>query len=114
MPLTTISAYIKNQINEFKGEDDFIVQFVTPLNEMPCYNQINLDQLRTDDLTSSEVTIKTSYIMSLHPTRRKLRQIDSSAETEQIQQKLSSILNRQDNLHLPRAFPADVPLQLRH
>ena len=60
MTLTTINAYIENQINDFMGEDDFIIQFMTPFNEMPSYNQINLEQLRTDDLISSEATIDTS------------------------------------------------------
>ena len=63
----SISALIQAQISHFLTEDNFIIQYTSPFNELPYLNSIDLSVLRDEDLLSSSQTIDTAAILAARP-----------------------------------------------
>ena len=63
----SISALIQGQISHFLTEDNFIIQYTSPFNELPYLNSIDLSVLRDEDLLSSSQTIDTAAILAARP-----------------------------------------------
>lgn len=59
---------INQDINNFKGEMNFIIQYITPYNELPYYNALDITTLRDSDLLSSSQIIDVDLIAASRPT----------------------------------------------
>ncbi len=80
---------INQDINNFKNELDFIIQYITPFNELPYYNAVDINTLRDSDLLSSSQLIDVNVIAASRPTLT-LRDQLTDKESSQI----SVILNQ--------------------
>lgn len=67
LPTSDIVAMITFQINEFKSEDSYIIQYTSPFNELPYLSEVDLHVLRNEDLLSSFQVVDTTTIMQSRP-----------------------------------------------
>lgn len=67
LPTSDIVAMITSQINEFKSEDSYIIQYTSPFNELPYLSEVDLHVLRNEDLLSSFQVVDTTTIMQSRP-----------------------------------------------
>lgn len=64
IPTYTINQLITSEITDFLTQSNFIIQFTSPFNELPYLNNVDLSNLRTEDLLSSTQTINTTDILA--------------------------------------------------
>lgn len=67
MPTSSIVTLINSTISHFLNEENFIIQYSSPFNELPSYSSIDLSLLRSSDLISSVQNINVSQILSNRP-----------------------------------------------
>lgn len=64
---TSISKLINSTIQSYINEQNFIILYSTPFNELPHFSSVDLALLRSGDLISSVQTIDVSLIMANRP-----------------------------------------------
>jgi class 3 adenylate cyclase len=85
----SITSLIQASIARFKGEDNYIIQYTSPFNELPYLNEVDLTVLRNEDLLSSSQAIDTALILLNRPGLS-LRQSNNSNDLSS----LNVILNQ--------------------
>lgn len=67
VPTSSVISLIASQISEFIAEDNFIIQYTSPFNELPYINQVDLTVLRNEDLLSSVQSINATLVLNNRP-----------------------------------------------
>lgn len=65
VPTAALTALVQNSISSFLSEDNYIIQYISPFNELPYLNQVDLSSLRNEDLISSTQSLDVPAILAL-------------------------------------------------